>query len=90
MAHRRRLGQHRWIDMKEAVEGAAIKTIKATGKRLLGLKPHPIVHGHRMLVLNIAHPRFHLIAQRRKLAWGEKILDHNETIPLEIGTSTGF
>jgi hypothetical protein len=43
-----------------------------------------------MLVLNIAHPRFHLIAQRRKLAWGEKILDHNEPIPLEIGTSTGF
>jgi hypothetical protein len=25
-----------------------------------------------MLVLNITHPRFHLIAQRRKLAWGEE------------------
>jgi hypothetical protein len=76
--------------MKKAVEGAAIKTIKATGKGLLGLKPHPIVHGHRMLVLNITHPRFHLIAQRRKLAWGEEVLDHNKPISLEIGTSSGF
>ena len=89
-AHRRRLGQHQWIDMKEAVEGAAIKPIKSTGKRLFGLESHPIVHRHRMLKRNIAHPRFHLITQRSKLARREEVLDHNKPIPLEIGTSTGF
>jgi hypothetical protein len=89
-AHRRRLGQHQWIDMKEAVEGAAIKPIKSTGKRLFGLESHPIVHRHRMLKRNIAHPRFHLITQRSKLARREEVLDHNKPSPLEIGTSTGF
>tara|TARA_B100000482_G_scaffold108318_1_gene78181 strand:- start:3612 stop:3980 length:369 start_codon:yes stop_codon:yes gene_type:complete len=76
--------------MQKAVEGASIKPIKSTGKGLLGLESHPSVHRHRMLMRNIAHPRFHLIAQRSKLARREKILDHNEPIPLEIGTSTGF
>jgi hypothetical protein len=90
VAHRRRLGQHRWIDMKKTVEGAAIKPIKSTGKGLFGLESHPMVDGHRMLMLNIVDPRFHLIAQRSKLARRQKILDHNKPIPLEIGTSTGF
>jgi hypothetical protein len=76
--------------MKKTVEGAAIKPFESRWKGLLGLKSHPIVDGHRMLMRNITHPRFHLITQRRKLARRQKILDHNKPIPLEIGTSTGF
>ena len=76
--------------MKKAVEGAAIKPIESSWEGLLGLKSHPIVHGHRMLMRNITHPRFHLITQRRKLARREEVLDHNKPISLEIGASSGF
>jgi hypothetical protein len=90
MTDLRRLGHLQWIDMKEAVEGAAIKPIKSAGEGLLGLESNPIVHRHRMLMRNITHPRFHLITQRGKLARREEVLDHNKPISLEIGASSGF